>query len=71
MSTRATAQVARNTTARFIASGPPRRCPRNPAVPNASGRLNRAFSSSGPQAASSAAVCGSGSWAIQFSGVTA
>ena len=55
-STFATAQVACNTTARFMASGPPRTGPRSPAVPNANGRANRADSSAREHRASSAAV---------------
>ena len=71
VSTRATAHGARSTTARFIASGPPRTGPRSPAVPNVSGLAKRAANSVGGQARSSAAVTGSGSWAIQSAGFTA
>ena len=49
LSTLATAQVVRRTTARFIPFGPPRRGPRRPAVPNVSGWANRSSSSSSLQ----------------------
>ena len=69
-STRASPHVARSTTAMFIPVGPARIGPRSPEVPNLNDPLNRAASSSGVQADSSATASGSGSCAIHSSGFT-